>query len=129
MAAYGTQVWLLREGSKTGPIIGFVSVGDASWALDAESDDETNISIIPFVGIQRPHWGQGNEDGKYSDQFMDFIKHVAESHADRQPFIGLHVHPQNIGAIKLYKRHNYVFRQHKNSFENGVDYLAMILEF
>ncbi|MGH7223300.1 MAG: hypothetical protein ACRELF_08735, partial [Gemmataceae bacterium] len=50
-------------------------------------------------------------------------------HANRQPFLGLYVHPQNDRAIRLYRREHFEdFSQKYWHAKAGVEYTSMILK-
>jgi len=65
------------------------------------------ISLIPSVGIQTAFQG-GPRDAAYEDKYStQILGHlVVEARrklGERQPFLGLYVHPGNLRAIKCYK--------------------------
>jgi hypothetical protein len=91
------------------------------------------ISLIPALGMKRQY--QGKPEGaersqRYSTKIMNHLVFEASKHTERQPFIGLYVHPQNEKAIGLYRRlHFEDFARQKYSHPKaGVEYVAMILK-
>jgi hypothetical protein len=129
LANRGTEVWLLRLGSPQGPVVGCASLGESRWPLKPSPNPRTIISTVPNMAIQTPQKGGSDENGKFSDQFLDLLKFVAQGHAERQRFIGLYVHPNNAPAIRLYQRHKYEFVPGRFCNVNGVRYPAMLVEF
>jgi hypothetical protein len=129
MTNRGTEVWLFRLNSAQGPIVGFASLGESNWPLNPSPAPRTKINIIPNMAVQKVYWGQSDDNGKFSDQILDFIKFGAEGHTERQRLIGLYVHPQNDGAIRLYNHHKYEFVPGRFCPVNGVKYPAMLVEF
>jgi hypothetical protein len=91
------------------------------------------IRLIPAVGIKRRY--QGRQEGaersqRYSTKIMNYLVFEANKHTDRQPFVGLHVHPRNDKAIDLCRRLHFedIARPKYPHPKAGVENAAMILK-
>jgi hypothetical protein len=97
--ALGTQVWLYMRGKI---VIGYGSVGTTRRPFNGSWK---NVVLIPMVAIQRhfhgrPRWAE--KDERYSGQIMNHLLNEALQY--RLADLILYVHPQNIGAKKLYTK-------------------------
>lgn len=131
----GTQVWLYtNEEDET---VGYGSLCESRWPDPAIVEKRTKIkrvpiSLIPAVGLDRRFQGGPEgaaQDERYSTKILRHLLQEACKHSNRQPFLGLYVHPQNERAIRLYRREH--FEDFSQSFwheEAGVEYLSMILK-
>lgn len=134
------DVWLyVLQGAADNPyeVVGYAALGASKWPpADHEVSTQGSIGKMPAlilnVGIQTAY--QGGPRGapvseKYSTQILDDLVIEARAKlAERQPFLGLYVHPGNHRAIAKYK--SYGFEPFANTWTNdetGVVYQSMIL--
>jgi len=131
----GTQVWLYTD--EHHDLVGYGSLCISPWPdktilRQVPRLKSVPINMIPAVGINRRFRGGpagAERDQRYSTLIMKHLIYEAAKHTDRQPFIGLHVHPQNVKAIALYRRMNFEdFPKVYNHHLAGVGYPAMILK-
>jgi len=117
-------------------IVGFGSLGLSKWDLREIGAGKTKIPVklIPDVGIRREFQGKPteatNKFDRYSSQILDDLIFKAKSREQRVRWLGLFVHPDNRGAIKLYERHDFkllkkVSYSHKDF---NMTYPAMLLD-
>ncbi|MCL4543870.1 MAG: GNAT family N-acetyltransferase [Chloroflexi bacterium] len=117
-----TEIWLYT--ASEGQIVGYGSLGP--WRV-VESPPEA--SIIPVLAIRREFQGQPHDQPKnhYSDQLIRDLVTEADRHTERLPVVGPYVDPENHGAIKLYKRHNFEMVPELTSKDgNGIVHVAML---
>ncbi|MBY0230773.1 MAG: hypothetical protein K2W96_15915 [Gemmataceae bacterium] len=130
----GTQVWLYVD--EHDAVVGYGSLCQSKWPdpaapLRTKKLKRVPISLIPAVGLARRF--QGGPPGaeapeKYSSRIVAHLIAEARKHTDRQPFLGLYVHPHNEKAIRFYRRIGFMeFAQTYHHDAAGVDYQAMIL--
>jgi GNAT superfamily N-acetyltransferase len=131
----GTQVWLYTN--EHNEVVGYGSLCASRWPDPAVLEQVPNlkrvpISLVPAVGINRQFQGgpPGAEPAeKYSTKIMNHLVFEARKHHERQPFLGLYVHPDNGKAIRLYRRLQFEpFRQKYRDPKTGVEYMSMILK-
>ncbi len=131
----GTQVWLYA--SEDDEVVGYGALCQSRWpdpkvVEQVPKIKRMPISLIPAVGINRHFQGRPDgaaKDQKYSTKIMNHLVFEARQYADRQPFLGLYVHPQNEKAIRLYQRMKFVpFSQTYLHETAGVEYISMILK-
>ncbi|MGH7169431.1 MAG: GNAT family N-acetyltransferase [Gemmataceae bacterium] len=131
----GTQVWLYAN--EKDEIVGYGSLCESRWPDPAIVEKvpkikRVPISLIPAVGLDRRFRGgpEGAErEERYSTKILRHLIHEARRHANRQPFLGLYVHPQNDRAIRLYRREHFEdFSQKYWHAKAGVEYTSMILK-
>jgi GNAT superfamily N-acetyltransferase len=131
----GTQVWLYTDESDE--VVGYGSLCPSRWPDLAVLQQvpklkRVPITLIPAVGVNRRF--QGGPPGaerseRYSSKILRHLVREARRHTDRQPFLGLYVHPDNVKAIALYRREHFTDFSRKFPHEKaGVDYLSMILK-
>jgi ribosomal protein S18 acetylase RimI-like enzyme len=131
----GTQVWLYTN--EDDEVVGYGSLGASKWPDPAIVErvpkiKRVPISLIPAVGIDRrfqggPPGARGIE--RYSSKIIRHLVSEARKHGERQPFLGLYVHPENEKAIGLYRREHFAdFSQKCWHEEAGVHYSSMILK-
>lgn len=131
----GTQVWLYAN--EVDEVVGYGSLCESRWPDPAVVEKvlkikRVPISLIPAVGLDRRF--QRGPDGtereeRYSMKILRHLIREACRHANRQPFLGLYVHPHNEKAIRLYRREHFEdFSQKYRHEEAGVEYLSMILK-
>lgn len=129
------KVWLyFNEDTK---LVGYGSLGKSKWpdaGIKSPIPDlaMVPISLIPSVGIQTPF--QSGPSGaaygdKYSTQILNhLVKEARKKLGERQPYLGLYVHPENHRAIKCYKKYGFLDFPHPYRHQDaGVEYLSMIL--
>ena len=132
----GTQVWLYAN--EEDDVVGYSSLGKSKWpdpnVLEKVPDlPSVPISLIPAVGIDnRFHGGPvgAGRQEKYSSQIINHLISEARKHLDRQPFLGLLVHPENEKAIGLYRRMHFENFENKTYYHDvaGVYYQGMVLK-
>jgi hypothetical protein len=132
MAKYpNLRVWLyvLLESLD---IVGFGSLGQMRWDLSELKEDRRLVSIIPNMGIRgefhhKPVEAVDKFD-RFSSQIISDLIAKAKDGENHPDLLGLYVHPENLGAIKLYERHGFV-RMKKVKWKNpdtGVYYPGML---
>jgi hypothetical protein len=133
--AKGTQVWLYAD--EHDAVVGYGSLCQSRWPDLAVTQrvpklKRVPISLIPAVGMNRQfHGGPAGAapEERYSTKIMHHLVCEARKHPERQPFLGLYVHPDNEKAIRLYRRMNFVdFTQKCWNERAKVDYPSMILK-
>jgi len=131
----GTQVWLYVN--EEDEVVGYGSLCESRWPDPAVVEKvpkikRVPISLIPAVGLDRRF--QKKPDGaereeRYSTKILRHLIREARRHVNRQPFLGLYVHPQNEKAIRLYQREHFEnFAQKYWHEKAGLDYVSMILK-
>jgi hypothetical protein len=129
------KVWLYFNA--TTELVGYGSLGKSKWpdpGMNPPIRDlpAVPISLIPSVGIQTPFQsgpaGAAYED-KYSTQILNHLVIEARRKlGERQPYLGLYVHPDNRRAIRCYQRYGFTDFPHPYPHQDaGVTYLNMIL--
>jgi hypothetical protein len=129
------KVWLYFN--QATELIGYGSLGKAKWpdpGMNPPIPDlpMVPISLIPSVGIQTPYHG-GPAGAAYADKYStQILNHLVfearKKLGERQPFLGLYVHPQNHRAIACYRRYGFIDFPHPYSHPDaGVEYPSMIL--
>jgi GNAT superfamily N-acetyltransferase len=133
------RVWLYLLESEEGrlEVVGYSSLSSSKWPdpYNPKIDPKlprVPISLIPAMGIQTsfqkgPEGAEPEE--RYSTQIMGHLIHEArEMLRERQPFLGLYLHPENHKAMKFYRRVGFVdFAQTWKDKKTGVVYRSMIL--
>ena len=108
---HGTRVWLFE--TSRGEVVGFGSVGPATWRCPPPDGDREEVVIIPMLGIDAKFQGQPDDpDWRYADQIMAHLLCEAQriarewnGDAARRPRrVVLLVHPDNRRAIRFYER-------------------------
>ncbi len=105
------RVWIYTLDENT--IVGFGSLQKARWRLreSGEAKKRVSILLIPYVGIKKEFHGQPmdatDKFDRYSSQILDDLVGKAKTHRPARHWLGLYVHPENLGAIKLYQRHEF----------------------
>ncbi len=125
---HGGQVWLHAAGDQ---LIGFSSLGVASWRYPEADGKRVRHSHIPAVGLLPPFRGQPRDtpSAHYSDQIIDHLIYQAGQHTDRVPLLSLYVDDHNIGAVRLYERAGFRFFPRTFTSEStGRTYRAMVLD-
>ena len=115
----GCEVWLYTTGQSD--VIGYGSLGVSEWRVP-EKGPKIRVNIIPYLGIDQRYWGQppGPREQRFSTQVLEHLTIEASRHHDRRPFLGLFVHRDNTGAIKLYER------LHFDHFRDSGEYIVML---
>ncbi len=126
----GTDVWLYK--TEDGQLVGFGAVGPRDWRLPKPKDKPKRISTIPWVAIQKKFRKkpEGASPGEwFSGQILDDLINEARGHPEREPFVGLCVHPNNLAAIKVYERAGFakLAKPYKEPV-TGLIYDRMLLE-
>jgi ribosomal protein S18 acetylase RimI-like enzyme len=98
--------YIMLYGTGEHGLVGFGSIKETLWNWPTPSDHRARISMIPMLGIQAPFRGQprGVGERRFSEQIIDDLVAEALGHPERQPFLGLYVHPRNQRAIDFYDR-------------------------
>lgn len=132
----GTKVWLYANADDE--VIGYGSLCQSKWP-DPSAEGwhkklpRKPISLIPAVGIDQRFQGGprgADKDERYSTKIIRHLIHQAAACADRMPFLGLYVHPDNARAIKFYSSlgFRWLDGQVTKNPAAGVDYRAMVLK-
>lgn len=121
-----TEVWLYKLGSPDGDLVAFSSLGKSNWDFPPDPA-RIPINLVPWVGMQKRYWGKGDEGGKFSDQVFSDLISEARARTDREPVLGLYVHPQNRRAITFYHRIGFEEVPERSFTEDDVTYVAMML--
>jgi GNAT superfamily N-acetyltransferase len=131
----GTEVWMYAD--ENDEVIGYGSLCRSQWPDHGvlEKVPKTKavpISLIPAVGIDKRYQGGppgAERNERYSHKILQHLIRAARNHTDRQPYLGLYVHPDNVKAIALYRREHFIdFPQRFWHQEAGVHYVSMILK-
>jgi GNAT superfamily N-acetyltransferase len=123
----GCKVWLYVTARKE--LVGFGSVALTRWRYPEPSSKRLALAVIPAVAIQTPYRGKpdGPREERYSSQILDHLIAEAAQLPVDAPLLGLFVHPDNQGAIKLYLRLGFSFFSHSYTDKTtGVTYRSMI---
>lgn len=129
------KVWFYFN--KDTQLVGYASLGKSKWpdpGMDRPLPDlpAVPISLIPSLGIQTPFQG-GPAGAAYEDKYStQILKHIIvearRKLSERQPYLGLYVHPENERAIKCYRKFGFIDFPHPYQHpEARVTYLSMIL--
>jgi GNAT superfamily N-acetyltransferase len=130
----GTQVWLYAN--ENDAIVGYGSLCPSRWPDPAVIErvpklKRVPISLLPAIGINRRFQNAppgAERPQRYSTKIMNHVVLEARKHADRQPWLGLYVHPENVKAIGLYRRMQFRDFSQKCYVERaGIEYPSMIL--
>lgn len=111
-AAQGIEVWLYRNAARQ--LVGFGSLGKTRWRVPTKRDAFRVIAVIPWVAIQKQFHSKpagAPREERYSTQIMDDLISIAVGWSrakDIEPYLGLCVHADNVAAIKLYQRAEFV---------------------
>jgi len=109
--------------------VGFGALGKTKWNWPTPSDKRVAVALIPSVGIQSQFKGQpvGPPEERYSSQIMLDLIAEARGIPDMNPLIALFVHPDDLPAIRLYKRIGFQdFHQRTKGEDQQVEYVGMI---
>jgi ribosomal protein S18 acetylase RimI-like enzyme len=107
----GTRVWLFE--TEQGNIVGFGSIGSSVWRWPPPDGTQTNILLIPMLGIDAHFQGQpADPEWRYSRQIMAHLlaegQRIAREwpeHAGLRPqWLVLQVRADNARAIRFYER-------------------------
>ena len=106
--AKGTKVFLYRDDK--GDVVGYGSIGETRrpWPPGQKKTSD-KFSIIPAVAIKRAYWGEpkgGARESRYSSQIMNDL--IARARMLGHKVLLLYVHPDNVAAIALYGRFDFV---------------------
>lgn len=127
--AAGGEVWLYANDAQE--IVGFGALGETTWRWPTNKDRPRRLSIIPALGVDRRFHGQpaGPPGERFSSQILLDLVYEATRHTERDPVLGLFVHPQNTRAIRFYERAGFVpfFRTYTDP-QSGVVYRSMVLK-
>jgi len=110
MGNFGNQVWLYAN--EAAELVGFGTYGTTSrWIWPEDQRNQRVIAHhIPMLGIDRRFRScpAGLKNERYSAQIVDDLIEVSRSETapDIVPILTLFVHPENIGAIRLYEGGN-----------------------
>lgn len=123
------EIWVYS--TEQDGIVGFGSLGQSNWRWPLPDDPRVPINIIPAVGIAKAFYGEPKDsapEDRFSSQILQHLIAQARRHTERQPLLGLFVHPQNVPAIRLYDRIGFQpFHQTFFDPESRVTYRGMIL--
>jgi hypothetical protein len=131
------RVWIYTIGEEA--IVGYGSLATKVWRFPTGSGKrrktlEVPVILIPNVGMRREYHGQPenvlSKFDRYSSQIMDDLISKAADNQNGIRWLGLYVHPENEGAIKLYNRHDFfsvrnVWYDHPDF---SIRYPAMLLD-
>jgi ribosomal protein S18 acetylase RimI-like enzyme len=123
------QIWLY--GTAEHGLVGFSSLKRTRWRWPTQADRAVTLSMIPMLGIQYQFRGQphGESERRFADQILDDVIHEAMQHRERQPLLGLYVHPMNARAIAFYRRAGFTdFDKTWTNPETGLIYPSMLLD-
>jgi len=124
----GTKVWLYLNSSSE--IVGYGSLGTTRWKYPTADSKRTPIALIPAVAIQRRFQGQPSgapRESRFSSQILRHLILEAKSWPGQPEVLGLYVHPDNHGAIKLYQRFEFEKFHHEYSDPaTGVVYISYL---
>jgi ribosomal protein S18 acetylase RimI-like enzyme len=88
------------------------------------------VNIIPAVGVDKRFHGQppGPPEQRYASLILRDLIYEATLHQERDPLLGLYVHPQNTRAIRFYQRLGFLpfFRAYTDP-QTSVVYQSMVL--
>ena len=126
--AQGGEVWLYATDARE--VVGFGALGVSNWRWPTNKDRPRRVSIITALGVDRRYHGQppGPPEQRYASQILRDLIHEASQHREREPLLGLFVHPENGRAIRFYERAGFApfFRTYTDP-ESGVTYQSMLL--
>ena len=123
------QIWLYT--TPEFGLVGFGSIKATRWRWPTPRDRAITLTMIPMLGIQSRFRGEPHGEGerRYSEQLLDDLAFEATSHRDREPLLGLYVHPGNARAISFYRRSGFSdFPKSWIDPHSGVAYQAMLLD-
>ncbi len=130
IAGDNTQVWLYR--TEEGDLIGFGSIGPTEWRVPTHKSEFKKISVIPWVAVDsrfqhKPENAAKNE--RFAVLILRDLQAEAEEHRDRDRYLGLCVHRDNVGAIKLYEWFGFgkMTKPYRDR-QTGIIYNKMIME-
>ena len=124
----GTRIWLYFDNSDQ--LVGFGSLGTTQLRYpDLVESKRVKVAVIPYLAIHRSSQGMppGDSEFRYSSQMMRHIISEAESMPIEAPVLSLYAHPQNLGAIKLYRRFGFVEFGSFHDQDDATTYHRMIL--
>ena len=124
----GTKVWLYVDNG--GEIVGYGSLGTTNWKYPDADSKRRMVAIIPAVAIQRKFHGQPADvprEARYSSQILRHLIQEAQAWPGQPAALGLFVHPENKGAVKLYERFGFQpFHHQYRDPDTGVVYTGYV---
>jgi hypothetical protein len=88
-------------------LIGFAALGKTNGEWPQQTSPRLPVAIIPWMGLHTKFHGRPGGEGevRYSDQIVADLVYEAAQYKRR--YLVLFVHPQNVGAIKVYSRNGF----------------------
>lgn len=102
------HVWLyLTEDDE---VIGFASLTLQVLTLDEPPQQEGEALMLPYYALRTKYHKKpvGPWQQYYSRQILRDVLAEARHHPSRNPKLGLYVHPDNAGAIRLYEQFGFL---------------------
>jgi ribosomal protein S18 acetylase RimI-like enzyme len=103
MKRLGTKIWLYDN--DLGERVGYGSIGVTKWTILPGETDRQTLVLLPNIAVRIEQQRKG-----YAKQICNHLIAEAQAEYDARkargesiiPFLGLLVHPENLGAKKLY---------------------------